>query len=596
MTDTIHITSVRLLHYKAFDNYSVSLRRFNVLVGPNNSGKSTILGTFRILAEGIRKARSRKPSLVTGPQGQCWGYSLELSDVSVAIENVFFDYDDSLPATVTFKLSNGNELQLFFPQQEVCSLICNTTGRPVTSPSTFISQFPISIGFVPILGPVEHQEPLYKEEAARLALLTHRAARNFRNIWYHYPEDFEKFRDLVRSTWPGMDIKEPEVETSPDKTLLHMFCLEERISREIYWAGFGFQVWCQMLTYIIRSSDTSLFIIDEPDIYLHSDLQRQLLDILKELGPDVIIATHSTEIITEADPDDLLVINKKLRSSRRLKDPNQLQDVFRSLGSTLNPILTQLAKTRRVLFVEGKDFQILSRFARKLGLSEVSNRADFAVIPVEGFNPARVQELKKGMEITLGGNVVACAIFDRDYRSSEECEEEIDSLRKFCTTAHIHDRKELENFLLVPAPMKRAIERRISERKNTGNKSTDFSENVEQLLAKITEPLRHKVQAQYLERRRQFEKRRQPKFDNSTIDEKILRKFDSEWQNQSTRYLLAPGKEVLSDLNAYLQKYYQITLSASLIIDCFQKDDFPPQIVELMKELENFRRQPSELG
>ena len=29
------------------------------------------------------------------------------------------------------------------------------------------------------------------------------------------------------------------------------------------------------------------------------------------------------------------------------------------LGSNLNPILTQLAKTKRVLFVEGKDFQIL---------------------------------------------------------------------------------------------------------------------------------------------------------------------------------------------------------------------------------------------
>ena len=86
-----------------------------------------------------------------------------------------------------------------------------------------------------------------------------------------------------------------------------MFCPEERIPREIFWAGFGFQVWCQMLTHVIQSEGASLFLIDEPDIYLHADLQRQLLGLLQNLGPDILIATHSTEIITEAEPDDILL-------------------------------------------------------------------------------------------------------------------------------------------------------------------------------------------------------------------------------------------------------------------------------------------------
>ena len=46
-----------------------------------------------------------------------------------------------------------------------------------------------------------------------------------------------------------MDVKKPEVSTSYGKPRLHMFCPEERIDREIFWAGFGFQVWCQMLTH-----------------------------------------------------------------------------------------------------------------------------------------------------------------------------------------------------------------------------------------------------------------------------------------------------------------------------------------------------------
>ncbi len=206
---------------------------------------------------------------------------------------------------------------------------------------------------------------MYQKEAARLALLTHKASRNFRNIWYHFPDKFELFQELIRSTWPGMDIEEPEVVTDFKKPVLHMFCPEERYPREIFWSGFGFQVWCQMLTFIVRAEEDSLLIIDEPDIYLHSDLQRQLVEILRQLPADILIATHSTEIISEADPGDLLVINKKVHSAKRIKNPTQLQTIFGVLGSNLNPTLTQLAKSKRAIFVEGKDFRILSAFSRK---------------------------------------------------------------------------------------------------------------------------------------------------------------------------------------------------------------------------------------
>jgi predicted ATPase len=202
------------------------------------------------------------------------------------------------------------------------------------------TQFNCPIGFVPILGPVEHHEQLYEKEAARLALFNYRASRNFRNIWYHYPDKFEEFRATVTETWPGMNIERPTVDLSHDKPRLHMFCPEERIPREIFWAGFGFQVWCQMLTHLIQSNDKSLFLIDEPDIYLHSDLQRQLLNLLRNLGPDILIATHSTEIVTEAEPDDIILISKHRKNGRRIKHPAQLAEVFAMLGSNINPILT----------------------------------------------------------------------------------------------------------------------------------------------------------------------------------------------------------------------------------------------------------------
>jgi AAA domain, putative AbiEii toxin, Type IV TA system len=100
--------------FKAFDKFALHLRHFNILVGPNNSGKSTILAAFRILAAAMRRANTRGTEPVEGPQGQTFGYAIDLSAISVAEENIFYNYDDSQPATVTFRLSNKTDLLLYF--------------------------------------------------------------------------------------------------------------------------------------------------------------------------------------------------------------------------------------------------------------------------------------------------------------------------------------------------------------------------------------------------------------------------------------------------------------------------------------------------
>ena len=582
-----HITSIRYSNYKTFKRYSVAINEFNILVGPNNSGKSTVIESLKILAEALRKARSRKPVLVDGPNGEIRGYDIDLANVPVATENIFFNYDNTIPAKVTFRLSNGNELLLFFPERNVCSLIPQTRGRPITSTTRFKKEFDVIIGFVPILGPVEHHEQLYQKEAARLALITRRAARNFRNIWHHYQEEFDEFREKLVTTWPGMDIQRPEVDCSYDKPRLHMFCPEERIPREIFWAGFGFQVWCQMLTFIVKNKDVSLFLIDEPDIYLHSDLQRQLLTILRDLGPDILIATHSTEIITEADPDDLLMIDKKARSAKRLKDPSQLKLIFSGLGSNLNPIITQLVKTKRALFVEGKDFQILSQFARIAGLSETANRSDFAVIPADGFNPKKVLYYKQGIELTLGHPITSAVIFDRDYRTKQECTTIMKKLRNCCSFVHILERKEIENFLLTPKILKRAIETLLARKSSA--KINTFDENVQYILWQLTGQMKGDVYGQFCSHQWKAIKEQDRSIDDSTINKQLLMKFERDWNNFETRLKMIPGKKLLATFNAYLSERYGISLTPSLIIRSHKKDDIPAEMWDLLEKINSFR-------
>src|SRR4051812_17419930 len=101
-TSQVRITSVRFSNYKAFKEYSASFRDFDVLVGPNNAGKSTILGAIRILSEGIRKARARNPEHVSGFNGKIRGYPIDLRGLPVSTENVFHNYNDSDAALITF--------------------------------------------------------------------------------------------------------------------------------------------------------------------------------------------------------------------------------------------------------------------------------------------------------------------------------------------------------------------------------------------------------------------------------------------------------------------------------------------------------------
>lgn len=368
-----------------------------------------------------------------------------------------------------------------------------------------------------------------------------------------------------------------------------MFCPEGRIPREIFWAGFGFQVWCQMLTFIVSSSESSLFIIDEPDIYLHSDLQRQLVSVLKNLGPDILIATHSIEIISESDPDDLLVINKSYRSAKRIKDPTQLQKVFQILGSNLNPILTQLAKNKKALFVEGKDFQILSKFARKLNKNQVANRSDFTVIPVEGFNPEKVKDFSKGIALTLGTQIITGIVFDRDYRSDIEINVLQADLKKTNKLVHIHQRKEIENYLLESHAIEKAINKKLSDRKKRIGDAIEFEEQVDNLLEKITSPLRHKTEAQYISKRLSFEKSVHPNLDDSTITEKMMMEFEEQWEKIDNRLCIVPGKQVFSSLNKYLQENYKITLTFSQVIDGFSPENVPDEILGLIESIDLFR-------
>ena len=191
--------------------------------------------------------------------------------------------------------------------------------------------------------------------------------------------------------------------------------------------------------------------VDEPDIYLHPELQRKLYDLLVSKGSQFVLATHSSEIINEADPDEIVVIDKVKRHAKRVRDIEGLQAVLDRIGSKQNIYLTKLSSARKVLFVEGHDFGLIRRFARRLGLKYLSEGEGLTAVPLGGFaNASRVDDVAWGFEKVLRADIKLAVFLDRDYRCPEEAAKRVQGMSASASHVVILQRKEIENYLLCP--------------------------------------------------------------------------------------------------------------------------------------------------
>ncbi|HNY35076.1 MAG TPA: AAA family ATPase, partial [Methanothrix soehngenii] len=58
------IQSIAFENYMAYKRFSLALTQFNILVGPNNSGKSTIIKSLQLLEAAWRSGIKRNPSYI----------------------------------------------------------------------------------------------------------------------------------------------------------------------------------------------------------------------------------------------------------------------------------------------------------------------------------------------------------------------------------------------------------------------------------------------------------------------------------------------------------------------------------------------------
>lgn len=240
----------------------------------------------------------------------------------------------------------------------------------------------------------------------------------------------EQINQKIDNLFPGVSIKlhfdTPSFDELMKKGTIQVY-EDSKISRNFSAYGHGAQRSIQMaliqhLAEIQKkpnSKNTTLLLIDEPELYLHPFAIEQIREALKKLsktGFQVIFSTHSAQMISMEDAPNTLLIRKNAygtHSRIRLKQAintlvikadHQEQHLFTLSHSS------QILFAESVILAEGKtELRLLPMLFKKFS-SKTLGQCRLALIPLGG-----AANSKKTLDILKHMDVPAKAIVDLDF-------------------------------------------------------------------------------------------------------------------------------------------------------------------------------------
>jgi energy-coupling factor transporter ATP-binding protein EcfA2 len=188
--------------------------------------------------------------------------------------------------------------------------------------------------------------------------------------------------------------------------------------RDLMVEGSGFLQWLSVFA-LATDPGIDVLLLDEPDAHLHSSLQEQLLDSLRDItsatGKQALIATHSTEILRNAEPSDILHVRSGGKGGRYLVDESQKVGLLAGLGSEYAPRVDLAKRTKRLLFVEGRsDLPILKALAEKLDIAWPDKWTEWTT--------SRTQKERKQLYLALQEEINSLKVLSLRDRDDEPAE------------------------------------------------------------------------------------------------------------------------------------------------------------------------------
>lgn len=409
------ITKVNIVNFKKLEKIAFDCSGSVVIIGPNNSGKSSVLQALTLWDVGLRKwSESKGIEKIAKSKKQRTGVAINRKDllnipvpsakllwnklraktsknetIKIIIDVEGFDFGKSWKTALEFDFSNSE------------SIFC----RPVKSHESGdedtlqIDNLSLNnkIAYLQPMSGLADEEVKYVPGTIDDRIGKGKTADVLRNICYQllFPERdlhlsknsdsntdsvsdrLQKYVQNGEKRWAkvkehikrmyGIELNDPDFK--PENGKIELTYVENGIQYDLSSGGRGFLQTLLILSYL-HTYPNSVLLLDEPDAHLEVIRQRETFflinEVAAELNSQLFIASHSEVVLNQAvtNSNIIALINNEAISLNDKKSIKLFSQSLKSIGWE-NYFLAKLKK--RIVYLEGpSDYLMLKAFAKKL--------------------------------------------------------------------------------------------------------------------------------------------------------------------------------------------------------------------------------------
>ncbi|MBC6427783.1 MAG: ATP-binding protein [Cellvibrionales bacterium] len=392
------IKKITLRNFKSIGEQVYELGSFDLLVGRNNSGKSTVLQALAIWQYCVDEFSRTKRTGSKGIQVLLPNFTaLPVPEFSLLWKNrtirknpfdpesgkrrqdyilidILLEWQDHRGATDRF----GVHLRYHSPQTIYA---IPADGWERFREYTKKEALP-RIAYVPPFSGLEPAEKRLDEPPMRQQVGKGQPGSVLRNLLLRVSgdageSDWNELAGIVER-WFGVKIKPPEYDANKD-VFITVEYIQNKKRYDIISGGSGFHQTLTLLAFLFGYRPTTI-LLDEPDAHLHVNLQREVVDYFsrksQERGTQFLIATHAEEFVRGVNAGQIISLLDHVP-----KRVSSTPSVLHAMAEVSNEEIVRLVGSPYIVYVEGEsDERILRAWATTCDAQETIRQLCFKVM------------------------------------------------------------------------------------------------------------------------------------------------------------------------------------------------------------------------
>lgn len=476
------LTNLTIRNFKKFQDVAIELGTTVVLIGPNNSGKTSALQSLALWDVGMRLWNAKRGGKASPEKRP--GVTInrrDLSSISIPGAKLLWrdlhvregNPNDETGKTTQSRTKNiridievagvdahqewkcGLEFDFSNDESFVCRPLRHPGYENVQVKQASFTEIPdaasrVRVAYLPPMSGLSDREFIKQPGEVAFLIGQGQTAQVLRNLCYQISSDptmVSRWKEIERRIQRlfGVTLMAPLL--VHERSEIVMEYTERGTKLDLSSAGRGLQQTLLLLAYLYANPNTVL-LLDEPDAHLEILRQRQtyqfITDVAREQNSQIIAASHSEVVLNEAADRDIVV--------SFVGKPHRIDDRGHQTAKALKEIgfenYYQAEQMGWVLYLEGStDLAILRAFAERLK-HPAAEHLESPFVHFVCNQPRDVAKHFFGLR-EAKADLVGFAMFDRLDRELPP---------ELGVTTVMWSRRELENYLCAPSVLLRFAE------------------------------------------------------------------------------------------------------------------------------------------